>query len=89
MRIKKLGANKTLLSFPQSDTLREVFVSYETPVAARFKNGDCFRTNYNHSRTTQKQITQYYSWVEDKSTIKECEQSYLDKMLDCLIYYGG
>ena len=77
MKIKKLGASKTLLQF--SD--KEIFVSYETPVAARLKNGDCIRTEENHSRTTQKQITQYFSWVEDKSKIKNVSQSYLDNLL--------
>tara|TARA_B100002019_G_C20982017_1_gene456307 strand:+ start:96 stop:335 length:240 start_codon:yes stop_codon:yes gene_type:complete len=77
MRIKKLGASKTLLQF--SD--KEIFVSYETPVAARLKNGDCIRTEENHSRTTQKQITQYFSWVKDKSKIKNVSQSYLDNLL--------
>ena len=77
MKIKKLGANKTLLQFPKY----EIFVSYETPVAARLKNGDCIRTEENHSRTTQKQITQYFSWVKDKSKIKNVSQSYLDNLL--------
>tara|TARA_R100000700_G_C3159215_1_gene135673 strand:- start:69 stop:308 length:240 start_codon:yes stop_codon:yes gene_type:complete len=77
MKIKKLGASKTLLQF--SD--KEIFVSYETPVAARLKNGNCIRTEENHSRTTQKQITQYFSWVKDKSKIKNVSQSYLDNLL--------
>ncbi len=77
MQIKKLGASKTLLKF--SD--KEIFVSYETPVAARLKNGDCIRTEENHSRTTQNQITQYFSWVKDKSKIKNVSQSYLDNLL--------
>ena len=74
MKIKKLGANKTLLKF--SD--KEILISYETPVAAHFENGDCIRTEENHSRTTQKQIKQYFSWVKDKSRIKNVSQSYLD-----------
>ena len=78
MQIKKLGASKTLLKF--SD--KEIFISYETPVAARLKNGDCIRTEENHSRTTQKQITQYFSWVKDKSKIKNVSQSYLDNLLE-------
>ena len=77
MKIKKLGASKTLLQF--SD--KEIFVSYETPVAAHFENGDCIRTEENHSRTTQKQITQYFSWVKDKNKIKNVSQSYLDNLL--------
>ena len=77
MKIKKLGASNTLLQFPE----HEIFVSYETPVAARLKNGDCIRTEENHSRTTQKQITQYFSWVKDKNKIKNVSQSYLNNLL--------
>ena len=77
MKIKKLGSNKMTLSFPD----KEILVSYETPVAAHFDNGDCIRTEENHSKTTQKQITQYFSWVKDKSKIKNVSQSYLDNLL--------
>ena len=77
MKIKKLGSNKMTLSFPD----KEILVSYETPVAAHFDNGDCIRTEENHSRTTQKQITQYFDWVKDKATIQKVEQSYLDSLL--------
>ena len=73
MQIKKLGASKTLLKF--SD--KEIFVSYETPVAARLKNGDCIRTEENHSRTTQKHITQYLGDLK----AKKVEQSVLDNLL--------
>ena len=73
MKIKKLGASKTLLSFPNY----EIFISYETPVAARLKNGDCIRTNKNWSRTTQKHITQYLEGL----TAKKVEQSVLDNLL--------
>ena len=73
MKIKKLGANKTLLKF--SD--KEILVSYETPVAAYFNNGQCIRTRENHSRTTQKQITQYLEGL----TAKKVDQSVLDNLL--------
>jgi len=75
MKIKKLGASKTLLSFP--DKKIEIFISYDTPVAARLKNGDCIRTNKNWSRTTQKHITQYLSGLK----AKKVEQSVLDNLL--------
>ena len=81
MKIKKLGASKTLLQFSDNKLLKEIFISYETPVAARLKNGDCIRTEENHSKTTQKQITQYFSWVKDKNKIKNVSQSYLDNLL--------
>ena len=73
MKIKKLGASKTLLQFSDNKLLEEIFISYETPVAARLKNGDCIRT--------EKQITQYFSWVKDKNKIKNVSQSYLDNLL--------
>ena len=73
MKIKKLGSNKMTLSFPD----KEILVSYETPVAARFKNGDCIRTSKNWSRTTQKHITQYLSGLNAKSV----DQSVLDNLL--------
>jgi len=73
MKIKKLGASKTLLKFPD----KEIFVSYDTPVAARFENGDCIRTTKNWSRTTQKHITQYLSGLK----AKKVEQSVLDNLL--------
>ena len=73
MRIKKLGASKTLLQF--SD--KEIFISYETPVAAKLSNGDYIRTNTNWSRTTQKHINQWLSGVQAESV----DQSVLDNLL--------
>tara|TARA_R100000995_G_scaffold47848_1_gene22751 strand:- start:383 stop:610 length:228 start_codon:yes stop_codon:yes gene_type:complete len=73
MKIKKLGASKTLLSFPD----KEIFISYETPVAARFSNGDCIKTKTNWSKTTQKHITQWLSGLKAKSV----DQSVLDNLL--------
>tara|TARA_B100001093_G_C26529889_1_gene885551 strand:- start:225 stop:464 length:240 start_codon:yes stop_codon:yes gene_type:complete len=77
MKIKKLGSNKMTLSFDKY----EILVSYETPVACYYNNGKCIRTKENHSRTTQKQITQYFDWVKDKSTIKKVDQSFLNNLL--------
>ena len=73
MRIKKLGASKTLLQFPN----HEIFISYETPVAARLKNGDYIRTKTNWSRTTQRHISQWLSGVQAELV----EQSVLDNLL--------
>lgn len=73
MKIKNLGASKTLLSFPD----KEIFISYETPVAARFSNGDCIRTKTNWSKTTQKHITQYLEGLK----AERVEQSVLDNLL--------
>ena len=77
MKIKKLGSNKMTLSFPD----KEILISYETPVACYYNNGKCIRTKENHSKTTQKQITQYFDWVKDKSTIKKVDQSFLNNLL--------
>ena len=77
MKIKKLGSNRMTLCFPD----KEILVSYETPVACYYNNGKCIRTKENHSRTTQKQITQYFDWVKDKSTIKKVDQSFLNNLL--------
>ena len=73
MKIKKLGASKTLLQFPE----HEIFVSYETPVAARLENFEYVRTNQSWSRTTSKHITQWLEGVKAKTV----EQSFLDNLL--------
>ena len=73
MKIKKLGSNKMTFSFDKY----EILVSYETPVACYYNNGECIRTNKNWSRTTQKHITQYLSGLK----AKKVEQSVLDNLL--------
>ena len=77
MKIKKLGSNKMTLSFPD----KEILISYETPVACYYNKGMCIRNKENHSKTTQKQIAQYFDWVKDKSTIKKVDQSFLNNLL--------
>ena len=74
MKLKSLGANKTLLSFPNGS---QIFISYETPVAARLQSGSYVRTSYNHSRTTQKHITQWLGKIEAQNV----EQSFLDNLM--------
>ena len=74
MKLKSLGANKTLLSLPNGS---QVFISYETPVAARLESGSYVRTKYNHSRTTQKHITQWLGKIE----AQKVEQSFLDNLM--------
>ena len=78
MKINPIGSNQTELIF---DDGAKVLFSYETPVAAYYNNGECIRTKENHSKTTQKQITQYFDWVKDKSTIKKVDQSFLNNLL--------
>tara|TARA_X000001388_G_C2120701_1_gene81335 strand:+ start:40 stop:270 length:231 start_codon:yes stop_codon:yes gene_type:complete len=74
MKLKSLGANKTLLSLSNGS---QVFISYETPVAARLESGSYVRTSYNHSRTTQKHITQWLGKIEAQNV----EQSFLDNLM--------
>ena len=55
MKIKRLGASKTILALPSGS---EIFYSYDTPVAAQVA-GELYKTNEYYSRTTSKHITQY------------------------------
>jgi len=55
MKVRKLGANRTLLQF---DNGTEVLFSYETPVAG-YHAGTYFRTDTRCSVTTSKHISQY------------------------------
>ena len=74
MKLKQLGANKTLLILKNGI---QVFLSYETPVAARLENFDYVRTDQNWSRTTSKHITQWLEGVKARPV----EQSFLDNLL--------
>ena len=75
MRIRSLGANKTLLTLKNGV---QVFLSYETPVAARLENFEYVRTNQSWSRTTSKHISQWLEGVKARTV----EQSYLDELLE-------
>ena len=55
MKIKRLGASKTLLALPSGS---EIFYSYNTPVACKV-SGEFYKTKEYFSRTTSKHITQY------------------------------
>ena len=54
MKIKRLGASKTLLVLPSGS---EAFFSYDTPVAFQMHSGEIFKTEEYYSRTTSKHIT--------------------------------
>ena len=69
----RMNAKKGIYAKPEEVIVNDLIEALE--------NGDCIRTEENHSRTTQKQITQYFSWVKDKSKIKNVSQSYLDNLL--------
>ena len=60
MKIKRLGASKTILALPSGS---EIFYSYDTPVAAQVA-GELYKTNEYYSRTTSKHITQYLNGRE-------------------------
>lgn len=56
MKLKPQGANQTELELTDGTT---VLFSYQTPVACYIPGEGCYRTEVNHSRTTQKHITQF------------------------------
>lgn len=55
MKLQPQGANQTELTLPDG-TL--ILFSYRTPVAC-WQAGAFYRTETNHSRTTEKHITQF------------------------------
>ena len=56
MKVKQLGPNQTLVVL---DDTREIFFSYETPVAGRNAYGDYYRTQTKYSPTTSRHINKY------------------------------
>tara|TARA_R100001443_G_scaffold100294_1_gene107679 strand:+ start:422 stop:670 length:249 start_codon:yes stop_codon:yes gene_type:complete len=74
-KIKQLGANRQEIHLSDGKTI--LFVSYETVVAARLSNYEYVRTSTNHSRTTQKHITQ---WLEGVAAEKK-DQTFFDELL--------
>ena len=63
MKVKPLGANQTLVTFPNED---EVFYSYETPVAGFSIKEGYWKHQTKFSRTTTKHIN---SWLNGKDAI--------------------
>ena len=74
-KIKQLGANRQEIHLSDGKTI--LLVSYETVVAARLSNYEYVRTSTNHSRTTQKHITQ---WLEGVAAEKK-DQTFFDELL--------
>jgi hypothetical protein len=74
MKVKNLGANKTEIVI---DDRHKIFVSYETPVAARI-GAKFYRTSEKFSRTTSKHINQWLDGVN----AEEKEQSFFNELLD-------
>ena len=71
MKIKRLGASKTLLALPSGS---EIFYSYNTPVAAKV-SGEFYKTKEYFSRTTSRHITEYlngrYAHLVEQSFIQQ------------------
>ena len=74
MKIKRLGASKTLLILPSGS---EAFYSYDTPVAFQMHSGEIFKTEEYYSRTTSKHITQYLNGREAEAV----PQSMIDQLV--------
>lgn len=74
MKAKNLGANRTEIQVNQNC---QIFVSYETPVAAHI-GGYFYRTRARFSQTTSRHINQWLDGV--KATEKD--QTFFDKLLD-------
>ena len=74
MKIKRLGANKTLLALPSGS---EAFYSYDTPVAYQMHSGELFKTEEYYSRTTSKHITQYLNGREAETV----PQSFINQLV--------
>lgn len=83
-KIKQLGANRQEIHLSDGRTI--LFVSYETVVAGlvpifdkelQKKIDTYLRTEVNHSRTTQKHITQ---WLEGAKA-EERPQNFFDNLL--------
>ena len=73
MKIKGLGASKTILALPSGS---EIFYSYDTPVACKV-SGEFYKTNEYYSRTTSKHITQYLNG----RNAEEVEQSFINQIV--------
>ena len=83
-KIKQLGANKQEIHLSDGRTI--LFISYETVVAGLVPIFDkelqtyidtYLRTEVNHSRTTQKHISQWLEGVQ----AEERPQEYFDNLL--------
>ena len=72
MKIRSLGANKTLLTLKNGI---QVFLSYETPVAGHTILDGYFKTDTYYSRTTSKHINQYLKHAD--SYVKTVTNDYI------------
>jgi len=74
MQLRQLGSNQSKLTFADG---REVFFSYETPVAAFIPSLGYVKTSKKWSRTTSRHISNFSKcYVEEKS------QDFFNLLLD-------
>lgn len=68
MKLKQIGSNQTSISLADG---KEVFFSYETPVAAFIPGEGYVRTATHYSRTTSKHINAWLCGVTAKTVPQE------------------
>ena len=74
MQLRQVGSNQSKISFADG---KEVFFSYETPVAAFIPSLGYVKTSQKWSRTTSRHISNYSSAYAD-----EYPQSFFNSLLD-------
>lgn len=72
MKLRNMGSNRTILSTGE----KEIFFSYNTPVAAFIPGRGYVRTNKKFSVTTSKHINQYLSGRQAETV----DQSFLETL---------
>ena len=71
---RALGRNKTEVTTSEGVL---VLVSYQTPVAAKFANGEIWVTSIKYSQTTTKHINSWTNYASAVSVKQQC----LDRLL--------
>ena len=74
MKVKQLGPNRTLIDLAD----KQVFISYETPVAVAIDGQGFFRTSTKWSPTTSRHINQ---WLDGREATEK-PQAFFDSLLD-------
>ena len=74
MQLRQVGSNQSKISFADG---REVFFSYETPVAAFIPSLGYVKTSQKWSRTTSRHISNF-----SKAYAAEYPQSFFNLLLD-------
>ena len=74
MQLRQVGSNQSKISFADG---REVFFSYETPVAAFIPDLGYVKTSQKWSRTTSRHISNY-----SKAYAHEYPQTFFNLLLD-------